>query len=147
MSTSYYPTAMFDNCVPRQQLSSCSMTRPFLSLRRVWFVRLVYYYLRNITILSSSTPDVQHSKSAIFVLLWSLHLYTKPCQGLWKQKWCTLLRPCWVIKKESHRDCLTTTLLVREVILTSDLPCVCKRMFGNKRLLSAFTLEQHTGLI
>jgi len=28
MSASYYLTAMFDNCVPLQQLSSCSMTRP-----------------------------------------------------------------------------------------------------------------------
>ena len=26
-------------------------------------------------------PDIQHSKSAIFVLLYSLHLHTKPCQG------------------------------------------------------------------
>ena len=33
-------TAMFDNCVPRRQLGSCSVTRPFLSLRRVWLVRL-----------------------------------------------------------------------------------------------------------
>ena len=32
--------AMFDNCIPRQQRGSCSMTRPFLSLGRVWLVRL-----------------------------------------------------------------------------------------------------------
>ena len=31
MSASYYLTAMFDNCVPRRQLGSCSMIRPFLS--------------------------------------------------------------------------------------------------------------------
>ena len=40
MSASYYLTAMFDNCVPRWQLGSCSVTRPFLSLRRVWLARL-----------------------------------------------------------------------------------------------------------
>ena len=40
MSASYYLTAMVDNCVPRQQLGSCSMTRPFLSLQRVWLARL-----------------------------------------------------------------------------------------------------------
>ena len=40
MSASYYLTVMVDNCVPRRQLGSCSVTRPFLSLRRVWLVRL-----------------------------------------------------------------------------------------------------------
>ena len=40
MSASYYLTAMVNNCVPRRQLGTCSMTRPFLSLRRVWLVRL-----------------------------------------------------------------------------------------------------------
>ena len=34
------PTAMVDNCISRQWLSSCSVTRPFLSLRRVWLARL-----------------------------------------------------------------------------------------------------------
>ena len=37
------PNHMFDNCVPLRQLSSCSVTRPFLSLQRVWLVRLVPY--------------------------------------------------------------------------------------------------------
>ena len=32
---------MFDNCVPRRQLGSCSVTRPF-SLWRVWLARLTY---------------------------------------------------------------------------------------------------------
>ena len=41
MSASYYLTAMVDICIPLQQLGSCSMTRPFLSLRRVWLARLV----------------------------------------------------------------------------------------------------------
>ena len=40
MSASYYLTAMFNNCVPQRQLRSCNVTRPFLSLRRVWLVRL-----------------------------------------------------------------------------------------------------------
>ena len=40
MSASYYLTAMCDNCVPWQQLGSCSMARPFLSLRRVLLARL-----------------------------------------------------------------------------------------------------------
>ena len=40
MSASYYPTAMFYNCVPWRQLGSCSVTRPFLSLQRVWLARL-----------------------------------------------------------------------------------------------------------
>ena len=40
MPASCYLTAIVDNCIPRQQLGSCSMTRPFLSLRRVWLVRL-----------------------------------------------------------------------------------------------------------
>ena len=31
-----------DNYVPRRQLGSCSVTRPFLSLRRVWLVRLLF---------------------------------------------------------------------------------------------------------
>ena len=31
---------MVDNCVPQRQLGSCSVTRPFLSLRRVWLARL-----------------------------------------------------------------------------------------------------------
>ena len=30
---------LFNNCIPRQQLGSCSVTRPFLSVR-VWLVRL-----------------------------------------------------------------------------------------------------------
>ena len=42
MSASYYLTAIFDKCVPWWQLGSCSMTRPFLSLQRVWLVRLDY---------------------------------------------------------------------------------------------------------
>ena len=40
ISAFYCLTAMFDNCVPRRQLGSCSVTGPFLSLRRVWLVRL-----------------------------------------------------------------------------------------------------------
>ena len=40
MSPSYYLTAMFDNCFPQRQLGSYSVTRPFLSLRRVWLARL-----------------------------------------------------------------------------------------------------------
>ena len=35
MSASYYLTAMVNNCVSWRQLGSCSMTRPFLSLRRL----------------------------------------------------------------------------------------------------------------
>ena len=31
---------MVDNCVPQRQLGSCSVTRPFLSLRKVWLARL-----------------------------------------------------------------------------------------------------------
>ena len=53
----------------------------------------VYYYPRNAILHEaagrveychsegSNKPDIQHSKSAIFVLLYSLHLHTKPCQG------------------------------------------------------------------
>ena len=33
-------TTMVNNYVPRRQLGICSVTRPFLSLRRVWLVRL-----------------------------------------------------------------------------------------------------------
>ena len=33
---------MVDNCVPQQQLGSCSVTRPFLSVRRVWVARLFH---------------------------------------------------------------------------------------------------------
>ena len=33
--------SIFDNCIPQRQLVSYSVTRPFLSLRRVWFVRLI----------------------------------------------------------------------------------------------------------
>ena len=40
MSASYYLTAMVDNCIPWQQFGSCSVTRPFLSLQRVWLARL-----------------------------------------------------------------------------------------------------------
>ena len=35
-----YITALFDNCVPRRQLVRCSVTRPFLSLQRVWLPKL-----------------------------------------------------------------------------------------------------------
>ena len=44
----YYLIAMVNNCIPRRQLDSCSMIRPFISLRRVWLVRLhlTYKYLR-----------------------------------------------------------------------------------------------------
>ena len=35
-----YVTTLFDHCIPRWQLVSCSVTRPFLYLRRVWLVRL-----------------------------------------------------------------------------------------------------------
>ena len=41
MSGSYYLTTTFDNCIPRRELSSCGVTRPFLSLRRVWLARLL----------------------------------------------------------------------------------------------------------
>ena len=53
----------------------------------------VYYYLRNAMFYeaagrveychseSSNKPDIQHSKSAICVLLYSLHLNTKPSQS------------------------------------------------------------------
>ena len=52
----------------------------------------VYYYPRNAIFheaagrveychsKGSNKPHIQHSKSAIFVLLYSLHLHTKPCQ-------------------------------------------------------------------
>ena len=40
MSGSYYLTTTFDNCIPRRELSSCGVTRPFLS-RRVWLARLL----------------------------------------------------------------------------------------------------------
>ena len=41
MSTSYFLiAAMFNNYVPQRQLSSCSVTRPFLSLQSVWLMRL-----------------------------------------------------------------------------------------------------------
>ena len=40
MPASCYLITMVDNCVPQRQLSSCSVTRPFLSLRRVWLARL-----------------------------------------------------------------------------------------------------------
>jgi len=43
MSASYYLTAMFNNCIPQQQLGSCSVTSPYLSLRRVWLVWLANY--------------------------------------------------------------------------------------------------------
>ena len=42
MSTSGYLTAMFNNCVPRRQLGSCSVPRLFLSLQRVWLARLPF---------------------------------------------------------------------------------------------------------
>ena len=35
MSASYYLTTTFNNCVPRRQLGSCSMTRSFLSAKGV----------------------------------------------------------------------------------------------------------------
>ena len=35
MSAYYYPTALFDNCVPQRQLISCSVTNPFLSAKGV----------------------------------------------------------------------------------------------------------------
>ena len=53
----------------------------------------VYYYPRNAIFHEnagrveychsegSNKPDIQHSKSAIFVLLYSLHLNTKPSEG------------------------------------------------------------------
>ena len=41
MSAFYYLIAMVDNCIPQRQLGSCIVTRPFLSLQRVWLVRLV----------------------------------------------------------------------------------------------------------
>ena len=40
MSASYYLTTMVDNCIPRWQLGSCSVTRPFLSLQMVWLAKL-----------------------------------------------------------------------------------------------------------
>ena len=40
MPASCYLTTMVDNCVPQRQLGSCSVTRPFLSLQRVWLARL-----------------------------------------------------------------------------------------------------------
>ena len=50
---------VFDNCVPRRQLDSCSVTRPFLSLRRVWgcetnldCVLFVKPYIQNLPSLS-----------------------------------------------------------------------------------------------
>ena len=41
MSASYYLTTMFNNSVPWRQLGSDSVTRPFLSMRRVWLARLL----------------------------------------------------------------------------------------------------------
>ena len=40
-SGSYYLTTVFDNCIPQRQLGSCSVTRPVLSLHRVWLARLL----------------------------------------------------------------------------------------------------------
>ena len=41
ISVFYYLTAVFDNCIPWRQLGSCSVTRPVLSLHRVWLARLL----------------------------------------------------------------------------------------------------------
>ena len=52
MSASYL-TAVFDNCVPHRQLNGCSMTRPFLSLRRVWHVRQHVFLIKEVNSLVS----------------------------------------------------------------------------------------------
>ena len=53
-----YLTAMVNNCVPWRQLSSCSVTRPFLSLRRVW-----------LAILSLSLMIQNDSRVLLFLLI------------------------------------------------------------------------------
>ena len=82
MSSSYYPpNHVFDNCVLRRQLGSSRVTRPFLSLQRVWLARLAklkvtvtilgyeYYYLRPksaaakaATAVTVSTPLPQYAR-------------------------------------------------------------------------------------
>ena len=59
MSAFYYLTAMADNCIPQQQLGSCNVTRPFLSLRRVWLARLALGQECSVTLLCVSLPTVQ----------------------------------------------------------------------------------------
>ena len=52
---------MVDNCVPRQQLGSCSVTRPFFSLRRVWLARLSRALVLFLVALFSGSSPVQAS--------------------------------------------------------------------------------------
>ena len=52
----YFPTSLIlinrsaHNCVPHRQLGSCSVTRTFRSLRRVWLARLIPIQVREVHI-------------------------------------------------------------------------------------------------
>ena len=67
LSASYYLTAMFDNCIPWRQLGSCGVTRPFLSLRRVWLARLLKKSERASLILQVPGNKVRISGFIIFL--------------------------------------------------------------------------------
>ena len=78
MSAFYYLTAMVDNCVPWQQLNGCSVTRPFLSLRRVWHARLLPH-------------------EVALPLLLVIQLFCIPCctnSELLRQSWCVFSSFC-----------------------------------------------------
>ena len=58
MLASYYLTAIVNNCTPRRQLGSCSVTRPLLSLRRVWPARLEAAQKNVQTLRGSEVPQL-----------------------------------------------------------------------------------------
>ena len=51
-------TAVFDNCIPRQQLDGCSVTRLFLSMRRVWLVRRHVFLTKEVNSFVSNNRQI-----------------------------------------------------------------------------------------
>ena len=87
MSASYYLNAVFDNWIPEQWLDGCCMTRPFLSLQRVWLVRP-----RRLLKLTGSRQYVAEVKISAKTCILVVRMAEKGCRQKWKLDWAKFKR-------------------------------------------------------
>ena len=78
---SAYLTAVFDNCILRQQLDGYSVTRLFLSMRRVWLVRQHVFLTKEVNSFVSNNGQILILPS-FYIINQSAHVHVANCSGL-----------------------------------------------------------------
>ena len=108
---SYYLVVLFENCVPRWWLISCRVTRPFLSLWRVWLARHFLGCGVLLASFSGAQPAFCHS----------IALYCSVCKEQ-KAGWAGAennTRVTWLWEAESQaNDSLSLQILMISLMMT-----------------------------